>query len=259
MLSDEPAAPFNNGECRLLKLPPELRNYIWELVVLRDQPINMRVGRRIWNADGTPSVCLKQPALAATCKQTRHEVLGMYYSGNSFTITIRADDKHYHDAKTLARYLSAMGPEYCRCLTRVRVIMKFGRKPSACRLVPFVRVFCNGSDCIPRRDALTCEVSLRDSTAHDDDYVAWLTQMLKDLEDFGRQLEHEKRVPEDEWELRRWMSRSLYGLHKEGYKRAAEELLRFEQQLMQQPRTSARQKKRARQERRRLFELSLSG
>lgn len=59
----------------LLRLPPEIRNRISELVLLEDFPIIV-----------PPSEA--QPAYLQVCRQLRKEALGTYYTGNSFLVQV---------------------------------------------------------------------------------------------------------------------------------------------------------------------------
>jgi hypothetical protein len=60
----------------LLTLPAELRNQIWQLVVVSDVPLAI-VG-------SSP----EQPGLTRACRQTRNEALGFFYRKNTFNCTI---------------------------------------------------------------------------------------------------------------------------------------------------------------------------
>ncbi|RMZ23404.1 hypothetical protein D0859_12548 [Hortaea werneckii] len=62
----------------LLSLPGELRNRIWRLLVVREEPI------LAFAAAGSLQHRVVVPRLAHTGRSIRHEVLSIYYSENSF-------------------------------------------------------------------------------------------------------------------------------------------------------------------------------
>ncbi|KAI6827283.1 hypothetical protein KC340_g9704 [Hortaea werneckii] len=62
----------------LLSLPGELRNRIWRLLVVREEPI------LAFAAAGTLQHRVVVPRLAHTGRSVRHEILSIYYSENSF-------------------------------------------------------------------------------------------------------------------------------------------------------------------------------
>ena len=61
--------------CRLLKLPAELREHIWKVVVSKVEAVEI-----------IPS--LRLPALLHTCRQTRQEALNLWMDENRFETTI---------------------------------------------------------------------------------------------------------------------------------------------------------------------------
>lgn len=75
--------PRQRKGCHLLKLPGELRNRIYELVIVEK-------GRLKITAKGPG-----QPALLRTCRQIRREAGTIYYGSNDFSLRIEA----YNGAK----------------------------------------------------------------------------------------------------------------------------------------------------------------
>lgn len=69
---DDPQTPL------LLSLPGELRNRIWRLLVVREEPI------LAFAAAGSLQHRVVVPRLAHTGRSIRHEILSIYYSENSF-------------------------------------------------------------------------------------------------------------------------------------------------------------------------------
>lgn len=66
-------------KCRLLSLPAELRNRIYEMVVVHQQPITMSHRRR-HRLTRTP------PAITRTCQQIKNESLPIFYEWNTFRL-----------------------------------------------------------------------------------------------------------------------------------------------------------------------------
>ncbi|KAM0717121.1 hypothetical protein Q7P37_006973 [Cladosporium fusiforme] len=67
----------------LARLPGELRNRIYDLVVLSPEPVRaVREVRK--TAEGVTLYASAVPALAQTCRQIRRECLDIYYAGNAF-------------------------------------------------------------------------------------------------------------------------------------------------------------------------------
>lgn len=75
-----------NRNCWLLKLPAELRNYIYELVVPRDRHVGICATRDF----------VDQCPLLAVCRQLQAEVMPIFFGGNNFMILLRSLAKHSH-------------------------------------------------------------------------------------------------------------------------------------------------------------------
>lgn len=65
------------SRCRLLELPAELRNHIYEFVVLQESRVSIFTWLPAHEEDA-------QPALSLTCRQIRNECLPVYYDVNTF-------------------------------------------------------------------------------------------------------------------------------------------------------------------------------
>jgi len=75
---DAPTMSSGPQQSPILKLPPELRNAIYRCVLISDTPID--VSER--NENLTPCYLL------ATCRQIRAEASKMYYSENTFSVSV---------------------------------------------------------------------------------------------------------------------------------------------------------------------------
>lgn len=68
--------PHENAACGLLKLPAELRNYIYELVLFDENMIEIQKD------------VVRKVALTQTCRQIRNETAGMFYALNTFLVRV---------------------------------------------------------------------------------------------------------------------------------------------------------------------------
>lgn len=99
------------------ELPGELRNRIFQYVVVSDKPIDIiswRVPKR--NRDITP-----QPAIARTCKAFRHEALSIYYAENSFNITNRRSQMGAQGDFTQVQIWPTRLGKYAKYLTTITI------------------------------------------------------------------------------------------------------------------------------------------
>ncbi|KAK4575259.1 hypothetical protein LTR86_001111 [Recurvomyces mirabilis] len=65
-------APHAEKASHLLKLPPEIRNYIYHLTLVQAEDIPVT------------STGYERPAILSTCRTIRKEAFKLYYSGNRF-------------------------------------------------------------------------------------------------------------------------------------------------------------------------------
>ena len=121
-------------------LPPELRNAIYELALLQQEPVIVtygRFGECKWQA----------PALLQTCQMLRNEASCVYYGCNTFNIRLWDMRSNEHGQlmldKTLAKWLGSL-PEGDRglvCSIRIDDHVyeeedeQFGSRARSCRLV----------------------------------------------------------------------------------------------------------------------------
>ncbi|KAK4540490.1 hypothetical protein LTR36_009128 [Oleoguttula mirabilis] len=216
-LAGNPSIP-NGSACRLLELPPELRNYIYELVVTRNGPIDMRP--RSWSLDGLPEIELRQPALAGTCKQIRAEALATFYSLNVFEQTFEIGG-WLNDGESLAAYLDAMGVEFCRCLTKVRILFVFREYPNPAPLLPWVKLFCRGSRCMPPQGVFELSAVTKPVEGPKWAHLEWVDDLMKDLEALGWHMFEADELNLDmrtDLRIKRAMRHWLAGVERQEYK-----------------------------------------
>ena len=101
----QPSSGLN--QCKFLKLPPELRNHIYDLALVEEQPFRFPACRQseigplsfkdTWlneckSLDDRQRVVrrsvdlVKQPGVTRTCKEIRNESLSVFYGNNTFII-----------------------------------------------------------------------------------------------------------------------------------------------------------------------------
>lgn len=90
----------------LFKLPPELRNYIYEFAVNLSDKYGYR---KVTKEAGIP-----EPPLLSTCKAIRKEAIGIFYANNKFRVDVHDfDPAVYHlfvrKDKTLSSYNCRIG------------------------------------------------------------------------------------------------------------------------------------------------------
>jgi hypothetical protein len=90
------------GRTSLLGLPAELRQLIYELVVIKNRAIITMLGDQMYSQSGV-SAC--QPALSMVCQQLRSEALRLFYRDNEF----RAELTSTEDLQIAERWLHAIG------------------------------------------------------------------------------------------------------------------------------------------------------
>lgn len=88
--SNKTKSTSNTAEgSRLLSLPRELRDFIWELAVTEHQSVRIKLRRSPEADDNDPlpsayQYSRIQPAITMTCRQVRAECLAMFFEKNSF-------------------------------------------------------------------------------------------------------------------------------------------------------------------------------
>lgn len=79
--------PQRNLDSAFLRLPAELRNSIYELVVVWEAPIRVKALGTPDSPSHVPTLVV-QPELARTCRAIRREVLPIFYGMNNFLIGV---------------------------------------------------------------------------------------------------------------------------------------------------------------------------
>ncbi|KAK4544193.1 hypothetical protein LTR36_004403 [Oleoguttula mirabilis] len=104
----------------LLKLAAELRNNIYELVLIADSPIDTRDKK-----------AAKVPALLSTCKHMRYEAAAIYYGQNTFSGAVGLGDINQKRKSNLSifSWLRAIGKEHCALIAKI--ILAWARTPNA--------------------------------------------------------------------------------------------------------------------------------
>ena len=119
---------------RLLKLPPELRNNIYEIVfggigIMRPNVDQLFRIAEMYENNGQQITTLPPAtvlALALTCRQVHNEALRFYYGRNTFSF------KHTYD---LYRYLYMIGEERRGCIRSIEIFWQGERQQEAAKLV----------------------------------------------------------------------------------------------------------------------------
>lgn len=78
-------AESEQGDSRLLSLPGEIRNRIYRLIAIHQQPIQLSATPQI--AGNTIKFSPRIPALAVACKTTYEEIKTIFYQENTFHFT----------------------------------------------------------------------------------------------------------------------------------------------------------------------------
>ena len=129
----------NSERCRLLKLPAEIRNLIYGLVLVQDEAINLH---KVLKRQERPcdlisawrhtvkgiyhnlQAMVKQPPLTKTCQQIRNEALPIFYGANTFATCIINDrgGRQYVDASRWStRWLTMVGKHNRKLLKQLHI------------------------------------------------------------------------------------------------------------------------------------------
>ncbi|KAK5721885.1 hypothetical protein LTR15_006478 [Elasticomyces elasticus] len=103
----------------LLGMPPEIRNHIFELVLITQKSLSIGHG---WTRDPQGNsirseVLLQQPALARVNRQAREEALPVFYSQNSFLVDQAAFFKYFDRQNCYYAFANEKAQEYLEKLS----------------------------------------------------------------------------------------------------------------------------------------------
>lgn len=131
-----------NSASPLLNLPPELRNRIYRFALI--EPNTVHVHRAGWS--------FHQPALLKSCRQIRHEALGLFYLENKICTEIR--DWSPAVRTRVNQLLAANG-----ILSSQQMHHRFKGEPNWANLLAWLKDMYEGriigiSDCVDRERAL---------------------------------------------------------------------------------------------------------
>ncbi|KAK5009942.1 hypothetical protein BJ546DRAFT_1129308 [Cryomyces antarcticus] len=101
------AAVAKKARFSFLKLPPELRNRIYKLVLIRRWPIIADV----W------FMVVHPPALTQVCQQLRRETLPIFYGANKFIGDVIGDQT------SLLLWFRGIGHENCRLIRQLQILV----------------------------------------------------------------------------------------------------------------------------------------
>ncbi|KAK4949022.1 hypothetical protein LTR10_012395 [Elasticomyces elasticus] len=151
--------------CPLLDIPPELRNRIYdELLLGGDKAVQVSDRtRRPWHP----------PAILQTCSLTRREASAIYYSTNVFEVSIDSSNLD----RTLCAWLKSLGPQRCEMLQQIRLGLIYGEgygptlsnTMRACRGLDMFHEMVADAGCRIREGALQVQVP-QTVERHDDDF-----------------------------------------------------------------------------------------
>ena len=113
----------NNGVRAIgfLELPAELREQIYELIVVEPSGKDLYVGARHWYVWLDHSIVgqidtAKQPPITRVCRQLRREALPLFYAHDTFTTMLEIDEPWAINTKSTNSWLEAIGPHNARAM-----------------------------------------------------------------------------------------------------------------------------------------------
>ncbi|KAK3641140.1 hypothetical protein LTR56_006862 [Elasticomyces elasticus] len=114
----------STGKCMLPTIAPELRNKIYEMVLLEDGTV--RIDKK-----------LRVPALLQVCRQIRSDTLVMWYERNYFALTVM-----HCDADVLLRWGQHIRTTLLGSLERVVTSVDLRGKPNWSNLMRWCKIVC---------------------------------------------------------------------------------------------------------------------
>jgi hypothetical protein len=132
------AKPRESQNSLLLNLPPELRNRIYELVLVRHDLIEVDSNHAIYDTEDNveeDKSTIKEPPLLRTCQMIRNEATPLYYSSNTFSCRYNYSSNAF---PILIRWIRGRTPEKCAMLTDVRAGCWQSNALNGAIVLPFV-------------------------------------------------------------------------------------------------------------------------
>lgn len=120
-----------------MSLPPELRNRIYNLVLVQNGTISVHLPK--------PDISrlekvVKQPALLKVCKTVREEALPVFYGANRFTVNHLFYREVPRELEVVERWLGAIGPEKRAMLRQFDAYLwRHGTAPTFDKIFPSIR------------------------------------------------------------------------------------------------------------------------
>jgi len=108
-VGEGPQQEVRDDHFPFLKLPPELRNTIYEMALVEPEPIALSDGPRGWVSKDEARVRLSGARLLRTCREIRSEALSIYFCRNRFIIGVYNNGER----KIASSWLRSIGPK-CR-------------------------------------------------------------------------------------------------------------------------------------------------
>lgn len=170
--SQQSTITTDQPSCRLLDLPPELRNHIYEYLLLggeNEAPI--RVTDCVPVEHWLPPTILqagsedlwKPPAILQTCQQIRGEATPVYYTTNTFDVVV--DSRNLE--RTICRWLSALGPHTRDKIRTIHLGLMYDRLEVAETGLEMFDDMLKKADCQVRQGTISVQVFERYGTSDD--------------------------------------------------------------------------------------------
>ncbi|KAK1823615.1 hypothetical protein LTR12_002026 [Friedmanniomyces endolithicus] len=149
--------------CRLLDLPPELRNHIYEYLLLGgEDELPIRVTDCVSEERWLPPTILQTgsedlwqpPAILQTCQQIRGEATPVYYTTNTFDVFV--DSRNLE--RTICNWLGALGPHTRDKIRTIHLGLMYDRLDVAETGLEMFDDMVNEADCQVRPGTISVEV-----------------------------------------------------------------------------------------------------
>ncbi|KAK0301115.1 hypothetical protein LTS00_000264 [Friedmanniomyces endolithicus] len=158
--------------CLLLGLPPELRNHIYEYLLLGgEDEAPVHVTDCLSEERGLPPIILQAgseelwqpPAILQTCQQIRDEATPVYYTTNTFDVFVDSRDLE----RTICHWLTALGSHIRDKIRTIHLGLMYDRLEVAETGLEMFDDMLNKADCRVRQGTISVEVFKRYATSDD--------------------------------------------------------------------------------------------